>query len=185
MRTLKESLLSDLDTTLSIGDDYDKMYKKAEKDYKKLLAKTKGKSTGQFYCISIKSLELAYILANEHPAYQHFSQPPYKYPVDTVTFIYNIDEAFDGNRRRYIQVNVDTKSVTGRNVMTVVASHVEYCKANENIDNGFDPFDPATADGLSIQQGVKIISKAFSNKYSNIEQLKEAFVNNVKYTAKY
>lgn len=180
MRTLKESLLSDLDTTLSVGDDYDKMYKKAEKDYKKLLAKTKGKLSGQFYVISIKSPELAYILANEHPAYQHFSQPPYKYPIDTVTFIYNIDEAFDGNRRRYIQVSVDTKSVTGRNVMTVVASHVEYCKANENIDTNFDP-----ADGLSIQQGVKIISKAFSNKYSNIEQLKEAFVNNVKYTAKY
>ena len=31
MNTLKESLLSDLDTTLSIGDDYAKMYNKAEK----------------------------------------------------------------------------------------------------------------------------------------------------------
>ena len=34
MRTLKESLLSDLDTTMSIGDDFDKMHKKVEKDYK-------------------------------------------------------------------------------------------------------------------------------------------------------
>lgn len=180
MKTLKESILSDLDTTMSIGDDFDKMYKKAEKDYKKLLAKTKGKSTGQFYCVPIKSPELAYILAGEHPAYQHFSQPPYNYDIDGVTFIYNIDEAFDGNRRRYIQVNVDTKSANSKRVTTIVASHVEYCKADENIDTGFD-----TTKGFGLQEGVKIISKAFSNKYRNIEQLKEAFINNVKYTAKY
>ena len=180
MKTLKESLLSDLDTTMSIGDDYAKMYNKAEKDYKKLLAKTKGKLSGQFYFVSIKSPELAHMLAGEHPAYQHFSQPPYNYDIDGVTFIYNIDEAFDGNRRRYIQVNVDTKSANSKRVTTIVASHVEYCKANENIDTKFDP-----ADGLSIQQGVKIISRAFGDKYRNIEQLKEAFVNNVKYTAKF
>lgn len=178
MRTLKESLLSDLDTTLSIGDDYDKMYKKAEKDYKKLLAKTKGKSTGQFYCVSIKSPELAYILANEQSAYQYYSQSPRNYDIDGVTFIYNVDEAFDGNRRRYIQVNVDTKST--KRVTTIVASHVEYCKADENIDTEFNPDE-----GLSLQEAVKIISKAFGDKYRNIEQLKEAFVNNVKYTAKY
>lgn len=178
MRTLKESLLSDLNTTMSIGDDFDKMYRKAEKDYKKLLAKTKGKSTGQFYFVSIKSPELAYILANEHPAYQHFSQPPYKYPIDTVTFIYNIDEAFDGNRRRYIQVNVDTKST--KRVTTIVASHVEYCKADENIDTDADAMS-----GIGLQHAVDILSKAFYKKYHNIEQLKEAFVNNVKYTAKY
>lgn len=180
MKTLKESLLSDLDTTMSIGDDYDKMYKKAEKDYKKLLAKTKGKSAGQFYCVPIKSPELAYILAGEHPTYQHYSQPPYNYDIDGVTFIYNMNEAFDGNARRYIQVNVDTKSANSRRVTTIVASHVEYCKADENIDTGFDPIK-----GFGLQEGVKIISKAFGNKYRNIEQLKEAFVNNVKYTAKY
>lgn len=180
MKTLKESLLSDLDTTMSIGDDFNKMYRKAEKDYKKLLAKTKGKSAGQFYCVPIKSPELAYILAGEHPAYQHFSQPPYNYDIDGVTFIYNVDEAFDGNRRRYVQVNVDTKSANSRRVTTIVASHVEYCKADENIDTKFNPDE-----GLSLQEAVKIISKAFGDKYSNIEQLKEAFVNNVKYTAKY
>ena len=177
MKTLKESLLSDLDTTMSIGDDYDKMYKKAEKDYKKLLAKTKGKSTGQFYGVSIKSPELAYILANENPAYQYYSQPPYNYDIDGVTFIYNIDKAFDGNRRRYVQVNVDTKST--RRVTTIVASHVEYCKENENIDTKFN-----LDEGLSLQEAVKIISKAFGNKYRDIKQLKEAFVNNIKYTAK-
>lgn len=180
MKTLKESLLSDLDTTMSIGDDYNNMYNKAEKDYKKLLAKTKGKSSGQYYYVSIKSPELAYILAGEHPTYQYYSQSPWNYDIDVVTFIYNIDEAFDGNRRRYIQVNVDTKSKTSNRVTTIVASHVEYCKADENIDTKFDPVD-----GLSIQQGVKIISKTFGDKYRNIEQLKEAFVNNVKYTAKY
>ena len=180
MITLKESLLSDLDTTMSIGDDYDKIYKKAEKDYKKLLTKTTGKLTGQFYGVSIKSPELAYILAGEQPVYQYYSQSPWNYPIDTVTFIYNIDEAFDGNRRRYIQVNVNTKLANSRRVTTIIASHVEYCKDNENIDTNFDP-----TNGLSIQQGVKIISKAFSNKYRNIEQLKEAFVNNIKYTVKY
>ena len=97
-----------------------------------------------------------------------------------MTFKYNIDETFDGNRRRYIQVNVDTKSVTGRNIMTVVASHVEYCKDDENIGTNFD-----SDKGLSLQESIKIISKAFGDKYRNIEQLKETFVNNVKYTAKY
>jgi hypothetical protein len=75
-------------------------------------------------------------------------------------------------------VNVDTKST--KRVTTIVASHVEYCKADENIDTKFTPDE-----GLSLQEAVKIISKAFGNKYRNIEQLKEAFVNNVKYTAKY
>ena len=180
MKTLKESLLSDLDTTMSICDDFNNMYRKAEKDYKKLLAKTKGKSTGQFYFVSIKSHELAYILAGEHPVYKYYSQSPWNYDIDGVTFIYNIDEAFDGNRRRYIQVNVDTKSANSGRVTTMVAAHVEYCKSDENIDTGFD-----STKGFTLQEGVKIISKAFGNKYRNIEQLKEAFVNNVKYTAKY
>lgn len=180
MITLKESLLADLDTTISIGDDYDKIYKNAEKDYKKLLAKTAGKLTGQFCCVSIKSPELAYILASEQPVYQYYSQSPWNYDIDGVTFIYNIDEAFDGNRRRYVQINVDTKSANSRRVTTMVASHVVYCNDDENIDTNFDP-----TNGLSIQQGVKIISKAFGDKYRNIEQLKEAFVNNIKFTAKY
>lgn len=180
MKTLIESILSDLDTTMSIGDDYDKMYNKAEKDYKKLLNRTKGKSVGQFYSVSIKSPELARILAGEQPVYQYYSQSPWNYDIDGVTFIYNVDEAFDGNRRRYIQVNVDTKPVNASRVTTIVASHVEYCKADENIDTKFDP-----ERGLSLPEAVKIISKAFGNKYRNIEQLKKAFVNNVKYTAKY
>ena len=179
MKTLKESILDDIEVNIAKGNDYNNMYKKAEKDYKKLLAKTKGKSVGQFYCVSIKSPELAYMLAGEHPTYQYYSQPPWNYNIDGVTFIYNIDEAFDGNRRRYIQVNVDTKSANSRRVTTIVASHIEYCKADENIDTNFN------ADkGLSLQEGVKIISKAFSDKYRNIKQLKEGFVNNVKYTAK-
>ena len=180
MKALKESLLSDLDTTMSIGDDYNKIYSKAEKDYKKLLAKTRGKATGQFYWVSIKSPELAYILAGEQPVYQYYSQSPWNFDIDNVTFIYNIDEAFDGNRHRYIQVNVDTKSKPSNRIVSIVASHVEYCEADENIDTKFDPVD-----GLNIQQSVKIISKAFGDKYRNIEQLKEAFVNNVKYTAKF
>ena len=180
MKTLKESLLADIEDTLKLGDDFNKIYKKAEKDYKKLLTKTKGKSAGQFCCVQIKSPELAYILAGEHPAYQYYTQPPCNYPIDTVTFIYNVDEAFDGNRHRYIQVNVDTKSANSGRVTTIVASHVEYCKADENIDTKFN------ADkGLSLQECVKIISKAFGDKYRNIEQLKEAFVNNIKYTCKY
>ena len=76
MKTLKESILDDIEVNIAKGNDYNNMYKKAEKDYKKLLAKTKGKSVGQFYCVSIKSPELAYMLAGEHPTYQYYSQPP-------------------------------------------------------------------------------------------------------------
>lgn len=177
MKSLKESILDDIDVSLAKGDEYVNAHIKAEKDYKKLLAKTNGKSTGQFYGVSIKSPELAYILAGEHPTYQYYSESPLNYSIDTVTFIYNVDEAFDGNRRRYVQVNVDTKEANSRRVKTIIASHVVYCNDDENIDNGFDK-------GFSLQEGVKTISKMFGNKYRNIKQLKEAFVNNVKYTAK-
>lgn len=177
MKSLKESILDDIDVSLAKGDEYANAHIKAEKDYKKLLAKTKGKSAGQFYYVSIKSPELAHILAGEHPAYQYYLQSPLNYSIDTVTFIYNIDEAFDGNRRRYVQVNVDTKEANSRRVKTIIAAHVEYCKADENIDGGFDK-------SFSLEEGAKVISKMFGNKYRNIKQLKEAFVNNIKYTAK-
>ena len=75
MKTLKESILDDIEVNIMKGNDYNNMYKKAEKDYKKLLDKTTGKVFGQYYQVVIKSKELAYIIAGEHPAYKHCPSP--------------------------------------------------------------------------------------------------------------
>lgn len=179
MKTLKESILSDLDTTMAIGDNYDKMYKKAEKDYKKLLAKTAGKSFGQFYQVIIKSKELAYILASEHPAYKHYYNKNI-YNLDSVAFLYNIDDAFDGERERHIQVNVLGTPVADRRGVTIVASYLQYTDKDENISNPRN-----MNNGIGIKEAVKIISDEFATKYKTIDDVKQAFMNNVKYTAKY
>ena len=48
MKSLKESLLADIETSMSIGDDMANTYKEAKKDLKKLFNKTSGKTHGQY-----------------------------------------------------------------------------------------------------------------------------------------
>ena len=180
MRALKESILADMDDALKSGDNYDKLYKKAEKDYKKLLNKTTGKTFGQFYQVSIKSKELAYILAGEHPAYKHYIDKNI-YDIDNVVFLYNVVDTFDGERERHIQVNVLGTPMTGRkNAVTIVASHVPYTDSNETISNL-----PNADDGIAIKDAIKIIAEAFEKKYKNISDFRNSFMTNVKYTARY
>lgn len=179
MKTLKESILDDIEVNIMKGNDYNNMYKKAEKDYKKLLDKTTGKVFGQYYQVVIKSKELAYIIAGEHPAYKHYYDKNI-YNLDSVAFLYNIDDAFDGTRERHVQVNVLGTPFAGRRGVTIVASYLQYTDKDENISNPRN-----MNNGVSIKEAVKIISDEFSSKYKTIDDVKQAFMNNVKYTAKY
>ena len=189
---IKESILSDMEDTIQAGDDYDKLckkrYKKAEKDWNKLISKTKGKSFGTFYTVSITSEELAWALGNENSIYQHFvyeyeskygKQYPYK--IDKVSLIYYPDDAFNGKHLRHIQLQVGTRSLTGRMSMTLIASHLNYCEPNETIPNTVDGYDSVT-----LEKCVEIISAAFKSKYKTLNDVKQAFLNedNIKYTAK-
>lgn len=180
MKTLKESLLDDIENTMAVGDKMINDRKKAEKDFKKLFNKVIGKSTGQYYGVSIKSPELAAALAENHPAYQAYIK---RYPntVDDVTIIYNIDDVFEGKRDRHIQLNVQSK---GRNPinpkwpLTIIASHLYYTD-NEDIPNGQDK-----SEDIELKKAVKILSAAVIKKYNNLDTVIKAFNDNVKYTAK-
>ena len=177
MITLKESLLDDIENTMATGDKMINDRKKAEKDFKKLFNKVIGKSTGQYYGVSIKSPELAAALAENHPAYQAYIK---RYPntVDDVTIIYNIDDVFEGKRDRHIQLNVQSKARNPKWPLTIIASHLYYTD-DEDIPNGQDKFE-----GIELKKAVKILSAAVIKKYNSLDDIIKAFNDNVKYTAK-
>lgn len=186
MKNLKESILTDMEDTIKAGDDYNKIYKKAEKDWKKLISKTKGKSFGTFYTVTINSEALAQVLGMEHSIYQHFAYEyeskygkPYPYKIDKVTLIYYPDDAFNGKHMRHIQLQIGTRSATGRMALSLIASHLKYCEYNETIPNTVDGYDSVT-----LEKCVEIISAAFRLKYKTLNDVKQAFLDNIKYTVK-
>lgn len=177
MKTLKESLLDDIENTMAAGDKMINDRKKAEKDFKKLFSKFTGKSTGQYYGVSIKSPELAAALAENHPAYQGYISR-YKNPIDDVTIIYNVDDVFAGKRVRHIQLNVQSKTANSRRPTTIIASYLYYTE-DEDIPNGQD-----THNGIALKEAVKILSSIVSSKYKTLDDVIKAFNENVKYTVK-
>ena len=179
--TITESLLSDIEDTLTAGEDYDKIYKKAERDYKKLINKITGKSVGQYYVVSMKSPELAKIISSELPVYIKYSDPnTYNYIIDSISIIYNIDDAFDGEHARDVQFNVEGKLRNNVKYCAIVAASIPYTDENENIEN------PRSKDnGVGLKEAVKIISNAFAEKYKTLNDFKQAFLNNIAFTRKY
>ena len=186
--SIKESILSDMEDTIKAGDNLDKIYKKAERDWKKLISKTKGKSFGTFYEVTINSEALAQILGMEHPIYQHFAyeyeskyDKSYPYKIDKVSLIYYPDDAFNGKHLRHVQLQIGTRSITGRRAMTLIASHLNYCEYNETIPNTVDGYDSVT-----LEKCVEILSAAFKSKYKTLNDVKQAFLDkdNIKYTVK-
>lgn len=188
MKTLKESILDDIDIQMNNGNDIIKTYKKAEKDWKKLLSKTTGKSAGQFYVVSIKSPELAEYLASEVSVfryykyeYEHKTGTKYPYEIDQVSIIYDIDHVFTSRDGmcRYVQINVDTKSITGRKVFTLVASHIPFCQPYEKLEGSVE-----IDKGVALKEAVSIMSRALAKNYSSIEKLKEDFMKFKKFEAR-
>lgn len=182
MKTLKESLLDDIENTMAAGDKMIKDYKKAVKHWQKLITKTTGKSTGQFCVVAIKSPELVEYIGCNIPEYQQFvkyNQGLVKpHIINEVAIVYDIDDVFDGKHTRRLQINLQGKSSSGR-LLTVIGSHVYYTEDNENISN------PKKLDeGVGIKEAVDILSQEFTRKYKTLDDVVTAVKNNVKYTVK-
>ena len=177
MKTLKESLLANIETSMSIGDDMITLHKNAEKDLKKLLSKTTGKSSGQYYVVSIDSQALAYILGEGIPAYDHCIAE-YPNPVDNVSIIFNIDDVFGNDARvRHAQINVNTKLIGSSRYLTVVGAHLDYAEAGEKI-----PGEKGRLENVTLKEAYKILVNAFKLKYKDLDYIAKTFKENVKFT---
>ena len=177
MKTLKESLLADIETSMSIGDDIANTYNEAKKALKKLLNKTSGKSSGQYYVVSIDSQALAHILGEGIPAYNQCIVE-YPNPVDNVSIIFNIDDVFGNDARaRHAQINVNTKLVGSSRYLTVVGAHLDYAEAGEKI-----PGEKDRLENVSVKEAYKILVNAFKLKYKDLDNIAKAFKENVKFT---
>lgn len=179
MRTLKESILSNLDTTLSIGDDYNKIYKKAEKDWKKLILRTRGTSIGNFYIVYVNSIELWNILAGNNPIAAEYKKLHPSYTFEKVSLIYNIDDVFDNvTTPRIVSIQLACKP-DGSRFIGVLSSKFTYLNENEKLVDALDP-----KKGTVPQQACKILSAAFAKKFSNLDSVVNDFNDNIKHTVR-
>ena len=177
MKTLKESLLADIETSMSIGDNMANTYKEAKKDLKKLLNKTSGKTHGQYYEVSINSQALAHILGEGIPAYDQCIEE-YPNPVNNVSIIFNIDDVFGNDvRARHAQININTKIIGSSRYLTVAGAHLYYAKAGEKI-----PGEKDKLENVSVREAYEILINAFKLKYNDLDDIAKAFKENVKFT---
>ena len=115
MKTLKESILSGIDDVIQQGDYYVNIYKKAEKDWNKLLdGKGKlGKYTSNTWVLSIKSPELAtYLLGDLKP----------KNKPDGVRVFININDGFCSNVMKDKRVTIHLV----KNIKAEVITYISY-----------------------------------------------------------
>jgi hypothetical protein len=177
MKNLKESLLADIETSMSIGDDIANTYKEAKKDLKKLLNKTSGKTHGQYYEVNINSQALAHILGEGIPAYDQCIEE-YSNPVDNVSIIFNIDDVFGSETRpRHAQININTKLIGSSRYLTVAGAHLNYAETGEKIPNEKDRLENVT-----VKEAYKILVDAFKLKYNDLDYIAKAFKENIKFT---
>lgn len=179
MKTLKESLLSDIEDTLSTGDDYDNIYKKAEKDWKKLISKIRGTPIGNFYIIYVNSIELWDILAGTNPIAAEYKKRHPSYAFEKVSLIYNIDDAFDNiTAPRVASIQLSCKPGGPRSI-GVLSSKFTYLDENEKLVDALD-----AKKGVGLQQACKILSAAFAKKFPNLDSVVNDFNDNIKYTVR-
>lgn len=115
MKTLKESILNDMDDVLDKGDFYMKIYKKAVSDWNKLLdGKAKlEKYTNNTWVLSIKSRELAtYLLGDLKP----------KNKPDGVRLFINITDGFGSNVMKDKRVTIHLV----KNIKAEVITYIPY-----------------------------------------------------------
>ena len=115
MKTLKESLLADIDDVLDNGDFYMNIYKKAVSDWNKLLDGNCDvrKYTNDIWVLNIKSPQLAtYLLGDLKPE---------KEP-NTVRLFINIHDALRMNALKNKQVTIQLAN----NYKTVVTTYIPY-----------------------------------------------------------
>lgn len=177
MRTLKESILDDIDIQMNKGDEMVKNFKKAEKDYIKLLNKTTHKVFGPFCEVSIKSPELAFALAGNLDVYKFVTSSKYNQPIDRVTLSYEIDDVISDKPVYTLQFNINSYTITGRKLITIAVAKIPY-----------SDIGPGTT--LDINNGVptkviiEIISSMFLKKYKSLDSVVKAFKDNIFYEMK-
>ena len=177
MKSLKESLLADIETSMSIGDDMANTYKEAKKDLKKLFNKTSGKTHGQYYVVNIDSQALAHILGEGIPAYDEYIKE-YPNPIDNVSIIFNIDDVFNSvTRARHAQININTKLIESSRYLTIVGAHLYYAEVGEKI-----PGEKGRLENVTIKEAHKILVDAFKLKYNDLDYIAKAFKENIKFT---
>lgn len=187
MKTLYESLLGDLEDNMLAGDNMVKNYKKAEKDFKKLMTKTKPKFTGNFCSFTLKSPELVEAIAMSHPVFIYFKYEYEKkhgtkwpHEVDTISIGFNCHDAFEGKRRRKADLSIITKSITGRNQYPIITAVYEYNDIDEEIDNAISN----ELNSVSLQDCAKVLIDAFYKKYNNIDSISKNLEQNTASSAK-
>lgn len=177
MRTLKESILDDIDTQLNSGNDLVKIYKKAEKDYIKLLNKTTHKFYGAFCEVSIKSPELAFVLAGNLDAYKYVTSSKYNQPVDKVTLLYQLDDIYVNTSEYKLQIGIDSYTITGRKPTTILVAKIPYSDIGPGTQLD-------TTKEVPIKEIMEVISSMFLKKYKSLDDVVKAFKDNIFYTMK-
>ena len=177
MKTLKESILDDIDIQMNNGNDLIKAYKKAEKDYIKLLNKTTHKVFGPFCEVSIKSPELAYALAGNLDVYKYVTSSKYNQPVDRVTLSYEIDDLI-GNKPIYtLQFNINSYTITGRKPSTIAVAKIPYSDIGPGVSLDINS-------SVTTKEIIEVTSEMFLKKYKSLDDVVKAFNDNIFYTMK-
>lgn len=177
MKTLKESILDDIDIQMNNGDDLIKTYKKAEKDYIKLLNKTTNKVFGPFCEVSIKSPELAFALAGDLNVYKYVTSSKYNQPVDRVTLTYEIDDVISNKPMYKLQFNINSYTITGRKPTTIAVAKIPYSDIGPGTTLDIN-------NGVPTKKIIEIISSMFLKKYKSLNDVVKAFKDNIFYEMK-
>lgn len=164
MKTLKESILSGIDDVIQQGDYYVNIYKKAEKDWNKLLD-GKGKLekyTSNTWVLSIKSPELAtYLLGDLKP----------KNKPDSVRLFINIHDAFSANMMKDKRVTIHL----AKNYKAEVLINIPYSlpwKENNKLN--------LVSDNATVSEMINIVIDNLKKylQFDNIDVIKELVKQN-------
>lgn len=159
-----ESLLDDIEDTMQAGDEYEKMYEEAEKDWKKLLNTKRAKHLqNQFYKIQIKSPSLAKYLCLRVKDIDISD-------LEYVDVVFDISDAL-WSSVHYVKINISSKYYT-----KVQSTKIKY-------DDGKNSSDIWT---LDTKDAVKIITQNVStSKYlQDLDEVKDIFEKNITYKRK-
>ena len=164
MKTLKESILSGIDDVIQQGDYYVNIYKKAEKDWNKLLD-GKGKLekyTSNTWVLSIKSPELAtYLLGDLKP----------KNKPDGVRLFINIHDAFSINKMNEKRINIHLV----KNIKAEVITHIPYSLPWKD----YNDFNLVT-DKATVKEMIDVVINNLKEylQFDNIDVVKELIKQN-------
>lgn len=181
MRTLKESILDDIDVTLQAGDNYAKMTAKiekgAEKEWQKFLNSNKSSQVGPYRSFNIKCPNLAKYLALETNFNKIIKDTCARLGVDYDNKFEKIDSIWckirlaDGNdtacrRAIYIQLHSEQTPLGG--------FVLPYCNDNENIKGGLEVMPYTKMDTKRQKETIRIVLSNIKDKYATAKDFRDA-----------